>query len=138
MDPRTPAFTLYGLLRIGFTEEAHSFMQWLDARSEEVEADDTMQIVYGIDGRHDLKERNLDHRWTVIVARRAVQDRRNERLYVQLQLDNFGELLDSLLEIVATVDSIDDLHCVVGLDLLGSRIQPLHEAVRFLRETDPQ
>ena len=36
---RDAAFTLYGLLRIGFTQEAHSFMHWLDERSREVEAD---------------------------------------------------------------------------------------------------
>jgi GH15 family glucan-1,4-alpha-glucosidase len=53
---RDSAFTLYGLLRIGFTEEAHAFMKWLEARAGEVKADGTLQIVYGIDGRHNLKE----------------------------------------------------------------------------------
>ena len=43
-----------------------------------------------------------------------------------------------LFEIVATVDSIHDLQRAVGLDLSGSRIQPLHEAVGFLREANPQ
>ncbi len=32
---RDAAFTLYGLLRIGFTEEADSFMDWLEARCQE-------------------------------------------------------------------------------------------------------
>ena len=53
---RDAAFTLYGLLRIGFTEEAQAFMKWLEARAGEVEAVGTLQIVYGIDGRHVLKE----------------------------------------------------------------------------------
>jgi GH15 family glucan-1,4-alpha-glucosidase len=58
---RDAAFTLYGLLRIGFTDEADGFMRWLEARVAEVEADGSLQIVYGIDGRHDLKEQTLDH-----------------------------------------------------------------------------
>src|SRR5205823_13575116 len=90
---RDAAFTLYGLLRIGFTEEAHSFMQWLDARSGEVEADGTLQIVYGIDGRHDLKEQTFDH---LDGYRGSRPVRIGNAAYSQLQLDIFGELLDSL------------------------------------------
>ncbi len=90
---RDAAFTLYGLLRIGFTEEAHDFMQWLDARAGEVEADGTLQIVYGIDGRHDLTEQTLDH---LDGYRGSRPVRIGNDAYRQLQLDIFGELLDSL------------------------------------------
>jgi GH15 family glucan-1,4-alpha-glucosidase len=90
---RDAAFTLYGLLRIGFTEEAHAFMQWLDARIGEVDADGTLQIVYGIDGRHDLKEQTLDH---LDGYRGSRPVRIGNAAYSQLQLDIFGELLDSL------------------------------------------
>ncbi len=90
---RDAAFTLYGLLRIGFTEEAHAFMQWLEARSGEVEADGTLQIVYGIDGRHDLTELTLDH---LDGYRGSRPVRIGNGAYRQLQLDIYGELLDSL------------------------------------------
>jgi GH15 family glucan-1,4-alpha-glucosidase len=53
---RDAAFTLYGLLRIGFTEEAARFMQWLEARAEEPNPDGSLQLMYGIDGRHHLTE----------------------------------------------------------------------------------
>ena len=90
---RDAAFTLYGLLRIGFTEEAEGFMRWLDARAGEVEADGALQTVYGIDGRHDLTEQTLDHL-------SGYRDSRPVRIgngaYHQLQLDIYGELLDSL------------------------------------------
>jgi GH15 family glucan-1,4-alpha-glucosidase len=90
---RDAAFTLYGLLRIGFTEEAQGFMNWLEARAREVEADGSLQIVYGIDGRHDLKEQTLDHL-------NGYRDSRPVRIgngaYNQLQLDIYGELLDAL------------------------------------------
>jgi GH15 family glucan-1,4-alpha-glucosidase len=58
---RDAAFTLYGLLRIGFTEEAARFMDWLEARCRELEPDGSLQIMYGIDGRHELGEETLDH-----------------------------------------------------------------------------
>jgi GH15 family glucan-1,4-alpha-glucosidase len=48
---RDAAFTLYGLLRIGFTEEAAAFMQWLEARSHEPNPDGSLQIMFGIEGR---------------------------------------------------------------------------------------
>lgn len=90
---RDAAFTMYGLLRIGFTEEAHAFVQWLEARAGEVEADGTLQIVYGIDGRHDLKEQTLDH---LDGYRGSRPVRIGNGASKQLQLDIFGELLDSL------------------------------------------
>jgi len=58
---RDATFTLYGLLRIGFTEEAAKFMQWLEARSHELNPDGSLQIMYGIDGGHTLSEETLDH-----------------------------------------------------------------------------
>lgn len=90
---RDAAFTLYGLLRIGFTEEAEGFMRWLDARAGEVEADGSLQIVYGIDGRHDLKEQTLDH---LTGYRDSRPVRIGNGAYNQLQLDIYGELLDAL------------------------------------------
>jgi GH15 family glucan-1,4-alpha-glucosidase len=90
---RDAAFTLYGLLRIGFTEEAQGFMTWLEARAGEVDADGSLQIVYGIDGRHDLKEETLDH---LNGYRNSRPVRIGNGAYNQLQLDIYGELLDAL------------------------------------------
>ncbi|HSB45172.1 MAG TPA: glycoside hydrolase family 15 protein [Nitrospira sp.] len=90
---RDAAFTLYGLLRIGFTEEAQAYMKWLEARAGEVKAAGTLQIVYGIDGRHNLTEQTLDH---LDGYRGSRPVRIGNGAYAQLQLDIFGELLDSL------------------------------------------
>ena len=51
---RDASFTLYGLMRLGYTEEAAAFMRWVEARCEELEPDGSLQIMYGIDGRHEL------------------------------------------------------------------------------------
>ena len=54
---RDAAFTLYALLRLGFTDEADAFMHWLDERGcERAGRTAPLQIMYGIDGRHDLTE----------------------------------------------------------------------------------
>jgi GH15 family glucan-1,4-alpha-glucosidase len=90
---RDASFTLYGLLRIGFTEEADRFMAWLEARVREVNGDGSSQIVYGIDGRHDLTECTLDH---LEGYRGSRPVRIGNGAYNQLQLDIYGEMLDSL------------------------------------------
>ncbi|NOK57882.1 MAG: glycoside hydrolase family 15 protein [Chloroflexi bacterium AL-W] len=90
---RDAAFTIYGLLRIGFTEEAAKFMQWLEARSHELNDDGSLQIMYGIDGRHTLTEETLDH---LEGYRGSRPVRIGNGAYNQLQLDIYGELMDSV------------------------------------------
>ena len=90
---RDAAFTFYGLMRIGLTEEATRFMEWLEARCHELEPDGSLQIVYGIDGRHDLTEATLDH---LEGYRGSGPVRIGNGAYTQLQLDIYGELMDSV------------------------------------------
>jgi GH15 family glucan-1,4-alpha-glucosidase len=90
---RDAAFTLYGLMRIGLTEEAHRFMGWLQARAHELKPDGSLQIMYGIDGRHELTEETLDH---LEGYRGSRPVRIGNGAYNQLQLDIYGELMDSV------------------------------------------
>ncbi len=90
---RDAAFTLYGLLRIGFTEEAQNFMGWLEARCHELNPDGSLQIMYGIDGRHTLTESTLDH---LEGYRGSKPVRIGNGAYDQLQLDIYGALMDSV------------------------------------------
>src|SRR5213596_3312910 len=90
---RDASFTLYGLLRLGFTHAAGRFMDWLCARIHELKPDGSLQIMYGIDGRHELKEETLDH---LEGYRRSRPVRVGNGAYNQLQLDIYGELMDSV------------------------------------------
>jgi GH15 family glucan-1,4-alpha-glucosidase len=90
---RDAAFTLYGLLRIGFTEEAAQFMKWIEARCHEIGPDGSLQIMYGLDGRHQLTEETLDHLDGYMGSRPV---RVGNGAYNQLQLDIYGELMDSV------------------------------------------
>ncbi len=90
---RDAAFTLYGLLRIGFTDEAARFMHWIEARCRELEPDGSLQIMYGVDGRHTLTEETLPH---LDGYRGSRPVRVGNGAYAQLQLDIYGELMDSV------------------------------------------
>jgi GH15 family glucan-1,4-alpha-glucosidase len=56
---RDAAYTLYALLRIGFTEEAARFMTFLEARCRELNPDGSLQILYRVDGRPAPREELL-------------------------------------------------------------------------------
>ena len=58
---RDSSFTLYGLMRLGYTDEAAAFMRWMMARCQELEPDGSLQIMYAIDGRPVMREETLDH-----------------------------------------------------------------------------
>jgi GH15 family glucan-1,4-alpha-glucosidase len=91
---RDAAFTVYAFLRLGFTEEASSFMNWLYHRIHEEEQENgPLQVMYGVDGRHELPEFNLSHLDGYKGSRpvRIGNAARN-----QLQLDIYGELFDSV------------------------------------------
>jgi len=90
---RDAAFTLYGLMRIGFMDEAAKFMQWIEGRCHELKPDGSLQIMYGIDGRHELTEETLDH---FEGYRQSRPVRIGNGAYDQMQLDIYGELMDSV------------------------------------------
>jgi GH15 family glucan-1,4-alpha-glucosidase len=90
---RDASFTLYALSRLGFTGEARAFISWLEARCAETHEGPPLQIMYGIDGRHDLPEEILDH---LAGYRGSRPVRAGNAAARQLQLDIYGELLDSI------------------------------------------
>jgi GH15 family glucan-1,4-alpha-glucosidase len=92
---RDASFTLYGLLRIGFTEEAARFRDWLKDRWHEADGSGAapLQLMYGIDGRSELTEETLDH---LEGYRGSRPVRIGNGAYQQLQLDIYGELMDAV------------------------------------------
>ena len=90
---RDAAFSVYGLLRIGLTDEAGRFMDWLQDRCSESEEDGTLKIMYGIDGSHDLEEHTLEHLSGYMDSKPV---RIGNGAADQLQLDIYGELMDAV------------------------------------------
>ena len=90
---RDASFTFYGLMRLGYTEEAASFMSWIEDRCHDCGADGSLQIMYGLDGRRELVEEMLLH-WEGYAGSSPV--RIGNGAARQLQLDIYGELMDSV------------------------------------------
>ena len=90
---RDSSFALYALMRLGYTGEAEAFMRWVMARVDELEPDGSLQIVYGLDGRHDLPEEELPHLEGYMGSRPV---RIGNAAYQHLQLDIYGELMDAV------------------------------------------
>jgi GH15 family glucan-1,4-alpha-glucosidase len=90
---RDASFTVYALLRLGYTDEAGAFNRWIEQRCAELNPDGSLQIMYGIDGRHDLPEEELNHLRGYANSRPV---RIGNAAFNQLQLDIHGELMDSV------------------------------------------
>jgi GH15 family glucan-1,4-alpha-glucosidase len=88
---RDAAFSLAALDAVGHRREADAFMRFLK-RVCRHEGGGHLQIMYGIDGRRDLVERQLDH-LTGYMGSRPV--RVGNGAVGQLQLDVYGEVLET-------------------------------------------
>jgi len=90
---RDASFTIYAFIRLGYTEEAAAFMRWIEERCNDLAPDGTLQTVYGLDGHHDLPEFELSH----LEGYKGSQPVRvGNAAHQQLQLDIYGELMDSV------------------------------------------
>jgi GH15 family glucan-1,4-alpha-glucosidase len=88
---RDAAFTLAALDSVGHYREADQFMRFLKKVCRH-EGGGHLQIMYGIDGRRDLIERQLDHLSGYLGSRPV---RVGNGAVGQLQLDVYGEVMET-------------------------------------------
>ncbi len=88
---RDAAFTLAALDAVGHGAEADAFMRFLKKVCRH-EGGGHLQIMYGIDGRRDLVERQLDHLSGYLGSRPV---RVGNGAAGQLQLDVYGEVMET-------------------------------------------
>ena len=90
---RDASFTLYALIRLGYTEEAHQFIGWIGDRIVQGPYDGALDVLYKIDGTRSPEEVDLDH-LSGYAGSRPV--RIGNAAADQLQLDIYGALMDSI------------------------------------------
>lgn len=90
---RDASFSTYALMRLGYTEEAGAFMHWLEDRINELNAGETLQTMYRIDGTKLDGEIQLDHLEGYKGSRPV---RIGSSNHDQKQLDIYGEVMDSV------------------------------------------
>src|SRR6218665_2318912 len=91
---RDAAFTVYGLLRIGFSEEAGAFMRWLEQRISKLGPNEPLPLMFALDGGLVPKEEELQH----LSGYRGASPVGigNGAAHSHLQLDIYGELMDAV------------------------------------------
>ncbi|HEY3861978.1 MAG TPA: glycoside hydrolase family 15 protein [Verrucomicrobiae bacterium] len=90
---RDASFTLYALMRLGYKEEARAFMGWVEARCQEQHPGRPLQVMYRIDGSRELPEKVLAN---LEGYKKSSPVRIGNAAGGQLQLDIYGELMDSV------------------------------------------
>lgn len=88
---RDATLTLWSFGLIGFFDEAHDFMHWIQDRAFKQNGGN-LQIMYGIRGETDLKEETLDH---LSGYRNSRPVRIGNGAHDQRQLDIYGEIFDT-------------------------------------------
>jgi GH15 family glucan-1,4-alpha-glucosidase len=99
---RDSTFMLWALLSLGFEWEANDFYYFI---ADVAACEESLQVMYGVDGERDLEEHVLDHLHGYEGARPV---RIGNAAYKQRQHDVWGALLDSVYLHTRSRDSLDD------------------------------
>lgn len=90
---RDASFSIYALIRLGYTKEAGAFMNWVEKLCEDIKGHNRLGIMYSIDGKKKLEEWELEN---FEGYKKSSPVRVGNEAYGQLQLDIYGELMDSV------------------------------------------
>jgi GH15 family glucan-1,4-alpha-glucosidase len=90
---RDASFTVYSFIRMGYVKEAGAFMNWVEKLCKDIKEGERLGIMYSIDGQRQLKETSLGN---FEGYKGSSPVRIGNDAYGQLQLDIYGELMDSV------------------------------------------
>jgi len=86
---RDAAFTMYAFLKLGFVNESKAFLNWIIEQDQNRD----LHLLYKIDGEWDMEEKILEH---FEGYKGSGPVRIGNEANNQLQLDIYGELLDTI------------------------------------------
>jgi len=90
---RDSSFSIYALMRLGYHDEAKSFYRWLGDRALHSSRGGQLKVMYALDGGKVPAETTLAH---LAGYGGAAPVRIGNDAVTQLQLDIYGELMDSI------------------------------------------
>jgi GH15 family glucan-1,4-alpha-glucosidase len=90
---RDASFTVYSFIRLGYTKEAGAYMGWIEKLCRDIKEGERLGIMYSIDGNRQLTESTLEN---FEGYKGSAPVRIGNDAYSQLQLDIYGELMDSV------------------------------------------
>ncbi|KAI0350153.1 glycoside hydrolase family 15 protein [Trametes cingulata] len=90
---RDSSFTLYALIRLGFTHEANAYMEFIFERVRGRSADGSLKIMYTIHGEKEFPEEELTH---LDGHKGSKPVRIGNGAIDHVQLDIYGELMDCI------------------------------------------
>ncbi len=99
---RDASFTIRVLIKLGFVDEAHAYMNWILHATRLTQPQ--LQVVYSVYGHSRLKEKTLD--W-LAGYHNSRPVRIGNKADVQFQLDVYGEVLDAIFSYSQVVDTFD-------------------------------
>jgi GH15 family glucan-1,4-alpha-glucosidase len=116
---RDASFTVRVLLKLGFEEEAHAYMNWILHATRLTRPE--IQVVYSVYGHATLKEKLIDwlegyhHSRPVRIGNKADK---------QFQVDVYGEVLDAVYTYSSLIKefSHDDRQFIIGLGKVICRL----------------
>lgn len=90
---RDASFTIYALINLGYKKEATAFMKWVEKQCDDIGEAGYLRLMYNLDGSLDLHEIELNY---LEGYKQSQPVRIGNGAYDQIQLDIYGELLDSV------------------------------------------
>jgi GH15 family glucan-1,4-alpha-glucosidase len=89
---RDAAFSVYALLRLGYTGEARDFKNWIAERNKQCDSDGSFNVMYAVDGREPPDEEAVDELHGSGSEPPLIGNGARD----QTQLDVYGALLDAM------------------------------------------
>jgi GH15 family glucan-1,4-alpha-glucosidase len=89
---RDAAFSVYALLRLGYTGEARNFKNWIAERNKQCDSDGSFSVMYAIDGEEPPEEEEIPELYGSGTEPPLIGNAARD----QTQLDIYGALLDAI------------------------------------------
>lgn len=101
---RDASFTVYAFINLGYKKEARDFIAWVEKQCIDIsKTNEYLTLMYTLDGKKDLNEIELRH---LEGYRKSKPVRIGNGAHGQIQLDIYGELMDSVYLYDKNVESI--------------------------------